>query len=228
MLKKSIIVFIIICASFMAHAEVFTLWPKGKSSGQELDSFLKSTLLLNEPVFINGVKTELKLGLVSRSLMEVLTLLKKKFPTAKFAVAGDSILVKQKLPNGWHKRLLLVYFGDFSPLLQISITLPPKPAKPSRWPDSLIKTSDGMPLRYMYFPKRETWYGMFKTSMEPSQALAEVSNSLKAQGWAAISGEASPNYRGQGEMFIKKNSSAIILINFSESGVANVISRKIK
>lgn len=212
----------------MAHAEVFTLWPKGKSSGQELDSFLKSTLLLNEPVFINGVKTELKLGLVSRSLMEVLTLLKKKFPTAKFAVAGDSILVKQKLPNGWHKRLLLVYFGDFSPLLQISITLPPKPAKPSRWPDSLIKTSDGMPLRYMYFPKRETWYGMFKTSMEPSQALAEVSNSLKAQGWAAISGEASPNYRGQGEMFIKKNSSAIILINFSESGVANVISRKIK
>ena len=228
MFKKSIIIFVIVCASFMTYAEVFTLWPKGKSSGQELDTFLKSTALMDEPVFINGVKADLKLGLVRGSLTEILTLLKKKFPTAKFVAAGDSILIKQKLPNGWYKRLLLVYFGDFFPLLQISITLPPKPAKPSRWPSSLVKTSDGVPLRYIYFPRRETWYGMFKTTMEPSQALAEVSSSLKAQGWTPISGEASPNYQGQGEMFMKKNSSSIIMVNFSESGVANVISRKIK
>ena len=228
MFKKSIIVFAIVCASVMAHAEVFTLWPRGKSSGQELDSFLKSTSLMNEPIFINGVKAELKLGLVSRSLNEILTLLKKKFPDAKFAAAGDSILVKQKLPNGWHKRLLLIYFGDFIPLLQISIALPPKPGKPSRWPDSLIKTSDGIALRYIYFPKRGTWYGMFKTSMAPSQALAEVSSSLKAQGWGPVTGESSPNYQGQGEMFMKNKPLSVILINFSEDGVANVISRRMK
>ncbi len=210
------------------HAEVFTLWPKGRSRGQELDTFLKTTSLLNEPIYINGVKAELKLGLIARSLTEVLTMLKKKFPTAKLAAAGDSILVKQKLPNGWHKRLLLVYFGDFFPILQISIALPPKPAKPSRWPDSLIKTSDGIPLRYIYFPKRKTWYGMFKTRMGPSQALAEISSSLKAQNWTPVTGEASPNYQGRGEMFMKKNASSIILINFSEDGVANVISRKMK
>lgn len=228
MFKKSIITLTIVCASLMAHAEVFTLWPGGKSGGQELDNFLKSTSLMDEPVFINGVKADLKLGLVRGSLTEILTLLKKQFPDAKFAAAGDSLLVKQKLTDGWHKRLLLVYFGDFFPLLQISITLPPKPAKPSRWPDALIKTSDGIPLRYIYFPKRETWYGMFKTTMEPSQALAEVSNSLKAQGWTPLTGEASPNYQGHGEMFMKKNSSSIILISFSDDGVANVISRKLK
>ncbi len=228
MFKKYIIILAVICVSFVAYAEVFTLWPKGKSSGQELDTFLKSTSLINEPVRINGAKAELKLGLVRRSLTEILTLLKKKFPDAEFAAGGDSILVKQKLPNGWHKRLLLVYFGDFFPVLQISMTLPPKPPKPSRWPETLVMTSDGIPLRYIYFPNRETWYGMFKTSMDPSQALAEISSSLKAQGWAPVTGESSPNYQGQGEMFMKKQPLSIILINFSESGVANVLSRRIK
>ena len=226
--KKIAIIAIIIWASVAAHAEVFTLWPKGKSTGQDLDTFLKSTSLINEPVRINGAKAELKLSLIRRSLREILTLLKKKFPDAKFAVGGDSILVKQKLPNGWHKRLLLVYFGDFFPILQISMTLPPKLPKPSRWPDSLIMSSDGIPLRYMYFPKRGTWYGMFKTAMDPSQGLAEVSSSLKAQGWAPITGESSPNYQGRGEMFLKKKPLSILLINFSQSGIATVISRRMK
>ena len=76
MFKKYIIILAVICASFVAYAEVFTLWPKGKSSGQELDTFLKSTSLINEPVRINGAKAELKLGLVRRSLTEILTLQK--------------------------------------------------------------------------------------------------------------------------------------------------------
>ena len=227
-LKKIIIFAIIAWASVAVYAEVFTLWPKGKSTGQDLDTFLRSTSLINEPIRINGAKAELKLSLIKKSLTEILTLLKKKFPGAKFAVSGDSILVKQKLPSGWHKRLLLVYFGDFFPVLQISMTLPPKLPRPSRWPDSLIMTSDGIPLRYIYFPKRGTWYGMFKTSMDPSQGLAEVSSSLKAQGWAPISGESSPNYQGRGEMFLKNKPLSILLINFSQSGIATVISRRMK
>ncbi len=225
---KSIIISTIVCFSVALHAEVFTLWPKGKSSGYELDTFLKSTALVSEPIRINGAKAELKLSLVKMSLNEILTLLKKKFPNAKFAAGGDSILVKQKLPNGWYKRLLLVYFGEFFPILQISMTLPPKLPKPSRWPQTLAITSDGIPLRYMYFPKRESWYGMFKTSMEPSQALAEVSSSLRAQGWSGVSGESSPNYRGRGEIFLKKKPLTVMLINFSESGTATVLARRMK
>ena len=227
-LKNIIIVCIVVAASAAAQAEVFTLWPKGKSKGHELDTFLKSTALISEPVRINGAKAELKLSLVRMNLNEILTLLRKKFPTAKFAAGGDSILVKQKLSNGWHKRLLLVYFGEFFPILQISMTLPPKLPSPSRWPRTLAMTSDGIPLRYMYFPKRESWYGMFKTSMDPTQALAEVTSSLTAQGWASITGESSSNYQGRGEIFLKKKPLAIMLINFSESGIATVFARKMK
>jgi hypothetical protein len=212
----------------MLHAEVFTLWPKGKSTGQEIDTFLRATSLINEPVYINGSKNELKLSLVKINLNETLTLLKKKFPNAKFSASGDTILVKQKLPNGWRKHLLLVYFGEYFPLLQISMALPPKLPKPTRWPRALIMTSDGIALRYMYFPKREAWYGMFKTSMDTSQALAEVTSSLKAQGWSAVTGESSPNYQGRGEIFLRKNPSGIMLINFSESGVASVFARGMK
>ena len=226
--KNITIVLAFICVSITAHAEVFTLWPKGESKGSELDTFLKSTALISEPVRINGIRAKLKLSLVRMNLTEMLTLLKKKFPTAKFAVGGDSILVKQKLPNGWHKRLLLVYFGDFFPILQISMTLPPKLPSPSRWPRTLAMTTDGIPLRYMYFPKRKTWYGMFKTSMTSSQALAEVADSLTAQGWASVTGESSSKYQGRGEIFLKKKPLAIMLINFSESGTTTVIMRQMK
>ena len=226
--KKNIIICALVSLAFMAHADVFTLWPKGKSTGQGLDTFLKSTPLINEAVRINGIKAELKLSLVRMSLDEILRLLKKKFPSAKFASGGDSILVKQKLKNGWHKRLLLIYFGELAPVLQISITLPPKLPKPSRWPQTLEMTSDGIPLRYMYFPKRGTWYGSFKTSLEPSQALGEVRDSLTAQGWNPVTGESSPSYRGRGEIFLRKKPFSIMLINFSESGVATVLSRRMK
>ena len=217
----------VVCASVAVRADVFTLWPKGKSSEDGLDTFLKSTALINEPVRINGAKAELKLSLVKMTLTDILALLKNKFPNAEFAVGGDSILVKQKLPNGWHKRLLLVYFGDFFPILQISISLPPKLPR-VRWPQNLVITSDGIPLRYIYFPKRESWYGMFKTSAAPSQALAEVSSSLKAQGWAPITGESSSNYRGRGEIFLKKKPLSIMLVNFSKNGTAMVFTRRMK
>ncbi len=228
MLKKIIIACAVAGMSVAAYAEVFTLWPKGESSGQSLDNFLKSTALINEPVRINGTRSELKLSLVRMNLTEIIALLKKKFPTAKVAAGGDSILVKQKLPNDWHKRLLLVCFGEFFPILQISMTLPPELPDPSCWPQTLAMTSDGIPLRYMYFPKRESWYGMFKTSMEPSQALAEINNSLTAQGWVSISGESSPAYQGRGEIFLKNKPLAIMLINFSQSGTATVFARRMK
>lgn len=228
LIKKIIVACAVLCALSAAYAEVFTLWPKGRSTGQELDTFLKSTPLINEPVRINGAKTEMKLSLVRMNLTEILSLIKNKFPTAEFAAGGDSILVKQKLPNGWHKRLLLVYFGEFFPILQISMTLPPKLPRPLRWPRTLIMTGDGIPLRYMYFPKRKSWYGMFKTSMDPTQALAEVSSSLTAQGWSAITGESSSRYQGRGEIFLKKKPLAIMLINFSESGIATVLARRMK
>lgn len=228
LIKKIVVVCAVLCMFATMRADVFTLWPKGRSTGQEIDTFLKSTPLINEPVRINGAKTEMKLSLVRMNLTEILNLIKNKFPTAEFAAGGDSILVKQKLPDGWHKRLLLVYFGEFFPILQINMTLPPKLPRPSRWPRTLIMTSDGIPLRYMYFPKRESWYGIFKTSMDPSQALAEVSSSLTAQGWSAITGESSSRYQGRGEIFLKKKPLAIMLINFSESGVATVFARRMK
>ena len=228
LLKKIIIIYAIVWVSVATYADVFTLWPKGTPKGHELDTFLKSTALISEPVRINGAKAELKLSLVRMNLAEILTLLKKKFPTAGFAVGGDSILVKQKLPNGWHKRLLLVYFGEFFPILQISMTLPPKLPRPSRWPRTLAMTSDGISLRYMYFPKRKSWYGMFKTSMDPAQALAEVGSSLTAQGWSPVTGESSSRYQGRGEIFLKKKPLAIMLINFSESGIATVFARRMK
>lgn len=224
--------FIIICLvwgiSLAAQAEVYTLHPEGKPSGRDLDTFLPASPLISEPVLINGAKAELKLSLVKIKLTEILTLIKNRFPDARFAAGGGSLLIKQTLPDGWHKRLLLVCFGDFSPVLQISLTVPPQLPKPSRWPENLAISSDGVPLRYMYFPRRESWYGMFRTAMEPAQALAEIRNSLTARGWVPVTGESSSRRRSRGEIFMRKKPLGLILINFSDDGVATVFSRREK
>ena len=219
----------LVSISYIAQADVYTLWRGGKSAGYDLDSCLKPHKILDEPVLINGnTKAKLKIGMVRMDLNTILSILKKRFPQAIFATGGNSILVKVKLPNGWHKRLLLVYFGDFMPLLQISMTLPPKLSPASRWPDEMIKTSDAQVQRYLYFPNRKTWYGRFKTSMEPAQALSEVNHVLKAQGWSAITGEASGRRHGQGEIFLKKKPLSVMLVNFSQDGNAIVLSRSLK
>jgi hypothetical protein len=225
-IEKFIVLCIVWGISIAAQAEVYTLHPKGKSSGRDLDTFLPGTQLISEPVLINGAEAELKFSLVKMSLVEILNLLKNRFPDARFAAAGSSLLVKQKLPNGWHKRLLLVCFGDLLPILQISLTVPPQLPKPSRWPEDLAMTSDGKPLRYMYFPKRKSWYGTFKTAMEPSQALHEIRNSLTAKGWSPITGESSSRRQGRGEIFMQKKPLKLMLINFSDDGVATVFSRR--
>lgn len=220
-------VFTIILSLFFfvqaVNAEVYTLWPKRKSSAYELDFFLKPYSLISEPVLINGAQAELKLGIVKSNIREILTLLKNKYPDAQLAYGGDSLLVKQKLPDGWHKRLLLICFGDYLPVLQVSMTIPPKLPR-VRWPQHLVITSDGIPLRTIYFPNRNTWYGRFKTSMDPAQGLAEVTSALTSQGWSAMSGESSPNYEGRGEIFIKKQPLSVMLVNFSDDGNAIVIS----
>ncbi|MDD5727041.1 MAG: hypothetical protein PHV59_00620, partial [Victivallales bacterium] len=82
--------------------------------------------------------------------------------------------------------------------------------------------------RYLYFPERATWFGRFKTEMEPAQALAEVNNSLKSQGWTAVAGEASGRRPGSGEIFLKKRPAAIMLVNFSADGNAIVLAGGLK
>ncbi|MFA6715680.1 MAG: hypothetical protein WCS27_09905 [Victivallaceae bacterium] len=226
--KNFTILCIIWGISIAAQAEVYTLRSKGKSSGRDLDTFLPGVSLINEPVFINGAKAELKLSLVKIPISEILTLIKKLFPDARLAAGGGSLLVKQKLPDGRHKRLLLICFGKFCPVLQISMTVPPRLPKPSQWPENLAISSDGIPLRYMYFPRRESWYGTFKTAMEPAPALHEIRNSLTAQGWAPISGESSSRQQGRGEIFMRKKPLSLMLINFSDDGIATVFSRREK
>lgn len=219
---------VLLVVSYGAKSDVYTLWRGGKTAGYDLDTCLKPGVILDEPVFINGAKAKLKIGLVRMNLNTILSILKKKFPQAVFAAGGDSVLVKLKLPDGRHKRLLLVYFGDFLPLLQISMTLPPKLPRPSRWPQEMIKTSDAQIQRYFYFPERNTWFGRFKTGMEPSQALAEVNYTLKSQGWTAVTGEASGKKRGQGEIFMKKKPLSVMLVNFSTDGNTIVLTRRLK
>jgi hypothetical protein len=226
----SIIVFLLVLTPTL-KGEVFSLWPVGgkgggKNSGIDPSSVLSPRTLFEEPVVINGKRLKLGIALVDLPLSEVFSLLKRLYPKAEYASGPSTVLVKIKLPDGWQKRLLLVYIGDRFPVIQFAMTLPPRLPATFKWPDELPITADGSPVRYMYFPGRESWYGMFKTSAQPAQALSEIAGSLSADGWIPVSGEASSGLHGKGEMFMKKKPLSIMLVNFSQKGYGIVYTRR--
>jgi hypothetical protein len=226
----SIITFLLALAPTL-KGEVFSLWPTGnkgggKNSGVEPASALSPRALFDEPVVINGEKLNLGISLVDLPLSEVFSLLKRLYPKAEYVSGPSTVLVKIKLADGWQKRLLLVYIGDRFPVIQFAMTLPPRLPSKFKWPDELPITAGGTPVRYMYFPGRSSWYGIFKISAQPAQALSEISGSLSADGWIPVSGEASNGLHGKGEMFMKKKPLSIMLFNFSQKGYGIVYTRR--
>ena len=224
--------FVTLCLTpWFCQADVFSIWPtstgKGGGGTNDPENALRSREIMVEPVTINEVQLSLRVALIDMRLEELLELLRKLFPGAEFAANSNSILVKIKDTSGRETRLLLVYLGTGFPIIQFSMQLPEKFPENIQWPSELPMTADGVPVKYMYFPKRDAWYGSFKTVVSSSQALSEIAGKLSTDGWSPFTGEANSGIDGKGEIFLKKNPFSIMLVNFSDN-IGSVYTRRTK
>jgi hypothetical protein len=216
---------------FVVCGEVFTLRApsSGDNSGDgmRLSDLTAGKSIMTEPIEVNGVKLKLEVKMIDISLEDLLYQLKKLSPDTKIAANSTSILATETMKNGMLKRLLFIYSGKGLPILCFSLMLPNKLPKLLVWPQQLPKTADGIIRQYIYFPKREAHYGVFSTAAHAADALREVSGSLRANGWDAVSGEDSlPN--GRGEIFFKQNPRSLMLVSIAEDGTAIVYTRPVK
>lgn len=224
--------FVILClTACCCQADVFSIWPasSGKGGGgvNDPENALRPREIMVEPVTINGIQLSLRVALIDMRLEELLELLRKLFPGAEFAANTNSILVKIKDTSGRETRLLLVYLGTGFPIIQFSMLLPEKFPQNIQWPAELPMTAAGVPVKYMYFPKREAWFGSFKTVASSGQALSEIAGKLSTDGWSPFTGEANSGIDAKGEIFLKKNPFSIMLVNFSD-GIGSVYTRRTK
>ena len=224
-------VLLLVVLPFVTWGEVFTLRPAvsegNASAGLRLSDLPAGKSIMSEPIEVNGVKLKLEVKMLDISLEDLLYQLKTLAATTKIAANSTSILATETMKNGMLKRRLFIYSGKGLPILCFSLMLPHKLPKLLVWPQQLPKTGDAIIRQYIYFPKRQAHYGVFSTAAQPTDALREVSGSLIANGWDAVSGEDSlPN--GRGEIFFKQQPRSLMLVSIGEDGTAVVYTRPVK
>ncbi|MHB9138743.1 MAG: hypothetical protein ACYC4Q_04995 [Victivallaceae bacterium] len=231
-LSKNLMLAILILLCITGYGEVFSLWPateKGNSGNAgDPETALNPKNVWSEPVTINDVKLELSVGLINMRPDELLAMLFKLFPNAQFVYNSNSILVKIKQESGGEKRLLLLSLGENMPVIQFAMTAPKELPSSFTWPSCLPMTGDGSAVKYMYFPKRNAWYGEFNTSRTPAQGLAEITGKISGEGWTAVSKEASSENGGTGDIFLKSKPISVLLVNFNNEGQGLVFTRSLK
>jgi len=226
---KYLILISLTALSVPGYGEVFSLWPSaGKGNADNAETALNPKNVWNEPVTINDVKLELNVGLIDMNAEDLVALLLKLFPNAKFATNSNTMLVIIKQENGSEKRLLLVLLGENLPIIQFSMTMPPKFPENFTWPACLPRPDDSTPVKYMYFSKRNAYYGEFKTGVSPALGLEEISNKISHEGWAATVKRTSSERENTGEIFMKSKPLAVMLVNFDPKGSGFVFTRPLK
>lgn len=226
-------IFLLTMLPVVVLGEVFTLRPPSTGDsdnsgrGMRLSDIADGKAILSEPIEVNGDKLKLEVHLLDMSLEDLLYQLKALASDIKIAANSNSMLVTEKLKHGMLKRRLFIYSGKGLPILCFSMLLPDKLPELRDWPQQLPKTADGIIRQYIYFPKRQAYYGVFSTAAQPADALREVSGSLKGNGWTAVSHEDSlPN--GRGEIFFKQRPRSLMLISIGEDGTVIVYTRPVK
>lgn len=213
MLRILIFMAVLALATSTAQAKVY-LWGSSRSGGgaAELDRILNPAGVIKEPVIINGVSAELRVGLIGETLNDCLRILKAAFPAAECVMSPGSVRITIK-DSAYQTRILLINTGLGNPLVQFSIKIPRQIPREFAWPTDLPRCSDAIPLQYIRYPDRKSVYGAFSTAMSESSAFQEIDATMRGSGWT-------PATRGGGNdtggIFINQKTMEIMIVNFSK------------
>jgi len=212
------------------HADVFSIWPfgggaSGKTVGSDLSAesaedtlatLLDATQFWSEKVTVNGRNMTMKISMSDQSLPTVRASVLKLFPTAQVAGNETSLLMRRPLDDGSSQRIFLLQLRGLNPLLQFTTVLPkdmPRECPMELWPVEfpVVSGADGFML--MKFPNRDSHFGTYEIA---NSEIAPVMDDLVAKignaGWAPATMEHADLFEGAGDVFMKKDPDALLLL----------------
>lgn len=225
MRRFALVLFAFCFLALSVRGQVFTLWP---SSGGGSDNPLEAEIFSTEPVIINGIECEMKLGLVYRGLHDLAALLREHFRDAQTVAAGNSLMMTLPAENGWRQRYLYIALRHGMPVLQISMKVPEKLPERFTWPRQLPILPHATPFRVMVFPKRDAFYGSFRYPPGSTAEALEQITAAAGNDWVRTAHESANLGRASGEILIRSNPSSIMLVNFTQEGTGIVYIRPLK
>lgn len=209
---------------FAQDANIYSLWPFSDSGSISLEasaSMQKTSRFWQEKIVVNGTELMLDISLVETPLKELQVNLSKFFSGRKDVFIGgnsNSILLQEIQKDGSLKRQYYLELSGIHPVLLFEMIIPPGRRKYSEedWPSELPFVHGAENMTSMKFPVRNAVYGAFslKERLMP-QVLGEMTNSLEAMGWQKVSREADNVFEGTGEVFLKDNSSKLMILGIA-------------
>ncbi len=209
---------------FAQDANIYSLWPFSDSGSISLEtsaSMQKTSRFWQEKIVVNGTELMLDISLVETPLKELQENLSKFFSGREDVFIGgnsNSILLQEIQKDGSLKRQYYLELSGIHPVLLFEMIIPPGRRKYSEedWPSELPFVHGAENMTSMKFPVRNAVYGAFslKEKLMP-QVLGEMTNSLEAMGWQKVSREADNVFEGTGEVFLKDNSSKLMILGIA-------------
>jgi hypothetical protein len=230
------------------RADIFSIWPFGggasagspdisaESAEDTLATLLDATQFWSEKVSINGKDMTMKISMSDQSLPLVRSSVLKLFPTAQAAGNESSLLLRRPLEDGGSQRIFLLQLRGMNPLLQFTTVLPkdmPRECPRSLWPAEFPVAPGATAFQLMKFPNRGSLFGTYEiANSEVAPVMDDLVAKIRNAGWAPATMEHADLFAGSGEVFMKKDPDALLLLGIvrDAAGAAQVsfYTRKLK
>ena len=214
------------CCAVAAAAlgEVYLEGPKWgpRAKGQRFPvrpfrELVDQKLLMTEPVVCNGVRTDMRVSLIHRTLEDLLRELRERYPDLKFNLRRGGVLFAIKLNERYRERVLLVGTNDRVTVFTMRLPEPP-PAVPA-WPRELVLPDGAEPDEVISFPGRGSIYGSF-SGADPG-ALNRAAAALAARGYVSVTRE-SESSTGKGELFLNAAKQEMVTLSIGPDGTGTI------
>ena len=223
------------------RADVFSIWPFGGGSAGKngvsdelsaeaaedtLATLLDATQFWSEKVTINGRNMTMKISMSDQSLPVVRASVLKLFPNAQVAGNESSLLMKRPLDDGSSQRIFLLQLRGLNPLLQFTTVLPkdmPRECPMELWPTDFPFTSGARNLTLMNFPNRGSYFGTYEVAnSEIASVMDDLAAKIRSKGWAPATMEHADLFEGAGDVFMKKDPDALLLLGIVRDAAGSV------
>ncbi|MBP5586487.1 MAG: hypothetical protein J6Y92_09060 [Lentisphaeria bacterium] len=223
------------------RADVFSIWPFGggsagkggisddltaESAEDTLATLLDATQFWSEKVAVNGRNMTMKISMSDQPLSLVRASVLKLFPSAQVAGNESSLLMKRPLDDGSSQRIFLLHLRGLNPLLQFTTVLPkdmPRECPKELWPADFPVAAGAANFTLMSFPNRGSHFGTYEIAgSEIAPVMDDLTAKIRSAGWGPASMEHADLFEGAGDVFMKKDPDALLLLGIVRDSAGSV------
>ena len=228
----------ILAAPCVLRADVFSIWPFGgaakggssdisaESAEDTLSALTDAVQFWSEKVTVNGRNLNMKISMSDQSLSLVRASVLKLFPDAQAAGNEASLLMRRPLTDGGSQRIFLLQLRGLNPLLQFTTVLPedmPRVCPLPLWPTEFPIVSGATNYQLMTFPNRGSSFGTYEIrNAETAPVVDDLVAKINSAGWAPATIEHADLFEGTGDVFMKKDPDALLLLGVVRDATGTV------